>query len=262
MISTLIEQSPALVQAIREVFTTSGPCHCHGAGKLSEEEVVNALVRLRHITVADAKQQNVLPIMAALRTLRINPWYELQKQGVKFLPHLQSWTRAELMRVDRVGSLTADGIETVMAKYGLALRGGDPSRFQHLIKDEPEPGRPPVDLPPDEIREHCATELINTGQRLLQYGAGIMKFGLRASRRVKVGGALKRTANTSLGAAREVENIAHLLHDLERREATPQRLPKRGSRVPAKVRQQGNVITGAFVPQADPSDAWAHGRAI
>ena len=260
--TTLIEHSPTLARVIHEVFRNADACHCHGDGKLSEKEVVGALVRLRHVAAADVQQQTVLPIMEALRSVGHNPWYQLEQAGVKHLTDLQSWAYADLLGLDKVGPTTATAIEAVMSKYGLALKDGDPSRYRQLLEDEEEKERPLIDLPPDELHEHCATQLMSAGQQLLRHSAVFIRYGARSSRRVRVGLPLKKTIKASFGSLQEIQDVADLLHDLEQREAVSRPLTKRGPRVPAEARQQGSVITGAFVPPADPSDAWAHGRAI
>lgn len=58
------DHSPAIVRAIREAFTRSDPdtCYCHGSKKFSEDELLEALVQLHHVAVADTRQQNALPL--------------------------------------------------------------------------------------------------------------------------------------------------------------------------------------------------------
>lgn len=259
---TLIEHSPALVRAIHEVFRNSEACHCHGDGKLSEKEVLSALVRQRHVTAADAQQQYVLPVREMFHRLRESPWLVLERAGVRHLQDLQSWTYTNLLELDRIGPTTATAIEAEMSKHGLALKDGDPSRYRQLLEDEQKSERRMADLPPDEIREHCANGLMSAGQQLLRHSAVFIRYGARSSRRVRVGRPLKKTIKAGINAIQEIENIAYLLHDLEQREAVSRPLSKPGSRIPAEARQQGNVITGAFMPPVDPPDPWAHGRAI
>ena len=257
--SKLIEQSPALVEAIHEVFNQSAPCHCRGPGKLSEDEVLEALVRLRYVAVPDVRQESVLDIE---RLFDSPSSYEIRGAGVKSLIQLEAWTFADLLRLSNIGHVKAAAIEASMAKYGLKLKDGNPDRYRHLLEDESTTKRPVADLPPDEIRQHCAREIIAVGQRLVQHSAVLMKYGLRANNRVRVGAPLKKTLNTGVNAYRELLTTADLLHELEKREGTVKRVKRRGSRVPAAARQQGNVVTGAFATAADPGDPWAHGRAI
>ena len=73
-----------------------------------------------------------------------------------------------------------------------------------------------------------------------------MRSSLRATKRVKVGAALKISLKAGIASHRALQGIAQLLHDLEQREATVRRLTGRGRRVPAAARQQGNVVIGAF----------------
>lgn len=255
MKTTLIEQSPALARAIHEVF--------RGDGKLSEKEVLSALVQQLHVTAADAQQQYVLPVRGMFRRLRESPWFVLERAGVRHLADLQAWTYADLLELDRVGPTTATAIEAEMSKHGLALKDGDPSRYRQLLEDEQKSERRMADLPPDEIREHCANELMSAGQQLLRHSAVFIRYGARSSRQVRVGRPLKKTIKASISAIQEIESIAYLLHDLEQREATSRPLTKRAPRVPAEARQQGNVVTGAFAQAAaNPPDPWAHGRAI
>ena len=245
--STLIEHSPALVQAIHEVFNQSDPCHCRGPGKLSEDEVLEALVRLRHVAVSEVQQQGVLLIE---RLFDFPSSYEIRDAGVKSLTQLEAWTFADLLRLSNIGHVKAAAIEASMAKYGLKLKDGDPDRYRHLLEDESTTERPVADLPPDEIRQHCARELIAVGQRLVQHSAALMKYGLRANKRVRVGAPLKKTLNTGVNAYRELLTTADLLHDLEKREGVVRRLAKPGPRVPAEARQQGNVVIGAFAERS------------
>ena len=127
-----------------------------------------------------------------------------------------------------------------MAKYGRAL------------KDEP------IDLPPDELRHHCSKELINAGQRLIQNGAALINFAVRATKRVKVGGALKNSSKAGVRIFSQVERVADLLLDLERHEPAT----KRGGPSSLNIQQQGNVINGAFPPSIKPPDAPNQGRPI
>ncbi len=104
----------------------------------------------------------------------------------------------------------------------------------------------PKDLTPDQIRDHCSRKLMAAGMTLLTYSGVIMSYSLRASKRVKVGSHLKNTIRGIFETQSEIHEIALVLHDLEQREAASRPLPKRGPRVPATVKQQGNVVTGVF----------------
>ena len=264
MTSTLIEQSPVLVQAIHEAFSGSDACHCHGDGKLSEEEVLAAMVHLCHVAVADVQREELLPIERVLRGVRFNFQLScaLNEHGLKFLPQFEAWTFNDLLRLNGVGGKTAVAIEAAMAKYGLALKDGDPRRYRHLLQEKPGPECPVIDLPPDQIREYCAKELMSAGQQLLQFGASIFKYGLRASRRERIGLPLKKTVKTGYGIQAVLRSVSEVLHDVEKSEAASRPLTKRGPRVPAEAQQRGNVITGAFPKAADGPDPWAHGQAI
>ncbi len=191
MKATLTDHSPALVQAIRDAFHHSDPCHCKGPGKLSEDDVLAALVLRRHVKYADVTHEEFLPIAALFRGMQHEPSFDLNRDhGVSFLPQLESWTFAQLLSVRRMGPVTATRFEAMMAQYGLALKDGKPSRYRHVLADEPAPDSRPIVGPPDAVRKRAAKELIEIGRRLAQHGASIMKFGVRASMREKVGGAL------------------------------------------------------------------------
>ena len=262
--TNLIEQSPAVVQAIHDVFHQSEPCHCTGPGKLSEDEVLEALVRLRHVAMPDVPQQDLLPLKAMGRseTVMFGMSYHFEQAGVKSLTQLEAWTFADLLRISNIGQVKAAKIEAVMAKYGLKLKDGDPARYQHFLEDEPTTERPVIDLPPDQLREHCASELLAAGEQLVQHGASVMRSSLRATKRVKVGAALKISLKAGIASHRALQGIAQLLHDLEQREATVRRLAKPSPRVPAEARQQGNVVVGAFVPPDHSPAAPSNGQAI
>ena len=221
-----------IVLAIREAFKRSDPsvCICHGGSKLSEDEILDALVRLHHVAIADTRQQNLLPIEKLFGKEACGTKFHLRSQGVKYLTDLQKWTRNELLRVSNIGLVKVALLEAEMAKYGLAL------------KDEP------IDLPPDEIRAKCAKELVAAGQRLINHGTALINFAVRATKRVKVGGALKNSSKAGVRIFSEVERVAHLLHDLEQSEPASRRLTKRG--------------TGAFKPSIKPPDAPNQGRPI
>lgn len=251
MKSELIDHSPAVVRAIHEMFLCSDPCHCYGDGKLSEDEVLRALVLRRHINFADISFKSVLPINRTLDHLPHSPVWALGAAGVDFLPDLQSWTFGGLLSLRYVGVLTAIAIEAEMAKHGLALKDGDPSRFQHLLEDEPKPDQRPMNAAPDELRKQCGEELMVLGKRLMAQGGTIMRISIRAMMREKVGGVLAKSVRVGHGANCAVAGIANMLRDLEQSKATHKRAPKphRG-RV---VVERDNVIKGAF-PQAAAGD--------
>ena len=256
MTTNLRDQSPAIAAAIRAAFRSSEPCHCHGDGKLSEAETLAAFVRSGHVRYADVSSPKFLPISETLRRIRGQfSSYYLEQRGVHYLSQLEAWTYADLLSLNGVGAVTATAIEAEMAKYGLALKDGDPRRFQHLIEDEPEPEGRVIDGTPDEIRAACAKDLIRLGQQLTTKGGALMKFGVRTSLRERVGGALKNAAKVGIKIEREALGIAEVLHDLERRETTsrkgsttrPDRRGVAGGR-PERLSlvHEGTVIRGAF----------------
>ncbi len=253
MKTTLNDHSPALVQAIRDAFHHSDPCHCKGPGKLSEDEVLAALVLRRHVKYADVTHEEMLPIAALFRGMPNEPSFDLNRDnGVSFLPQLESWTFTQLVSVHRVGPVTATKIEALMAQYGLALKDGDQRRYQHLLDeqaDQPAADRRPIDAPPEELRKRAAKELFEIGQRLVQHGAALMKFGVRASMREKIGGYLKKATNAAMRFHGEAISVAELLQTIEQREATPHKTTKRGRRGAREIEQRGTVVTGAFPPE-------------
>ena len=85
---------------------------------------------------------------------------------------------------------------------------------------------------------------------MIHNGTTLINSAVRVTNRVKQGGALKNTIKVGGEIVREAEGAVYLLHSLEKREATVRRLAKPGPRVPAQVRQQGNVVTGAFAESA------------
>ena len=53
MFHELRNHSPAIVAAIREAFTGARACHCQGDGKLSENELLEALVHMHAVRGGD-----------------------------------------------------------------------------------------------------------------------------------------------------------------------------------------------------------------
>jgi len=165
---------------------------------------------------------------------------------VKYLTQLTAWTYADLLRVANLGPAAASKIERKMAKYGLALKGADPSRLEEL--DEEEPDGQPIEGTPNEVRGAVAKGLIDLGERFVRQGGSLMKFAMRASSGEKIGAALRNSIRSGIRARRDGLRLAAALDDLERREATPRRLPARVARRRAvgEITQRGTVVTGAF----------------
>lgn len=253
MTTKLIDHSPALVQAVHDIFHRAKACHCQGDGKLSENEVLEQLVLHRYVTYEAANEPKFLPIEEACRDVQhFPPWRFGSERGVEYLPDLQSWTFADLCRIQGVGPVTATHVECVMARYGLALKDGDPARYAHLDETEPEPEGRQIEGTPDEIRRTCAKDLVDIGKRLLTHGASLMRYSIRTAARERVGGQLKRHAKAVLRAHGEAISIGNVLQALEAREAPQKPVAKRGRRarrVEGEIVQTGNVVSGAF-PQA------------
>ena len=79
----------------------------------------------------------------------------------------------------------------------------------------------------------------------------MMRYGVRAaapSRRA-LGGQLIRHAREGMQAHRDAMSIGKVLQDLEARERTERRLPRRRGR---EIVERGNVVTGAFPVAAAP----------
>ena len=245
MRTKLIAQSAALAEAIHYTFRGSAACHCHGNGKLSENELMDALCRRGFIHRADAGKQD-LDISGALEDVRgSNPSYHLRERGVNYLPQLQEWTFADLMALPDVGVTSARRIEFIMSRYGFALKDGDPSRYQHLFEQEEkqEPDGRPIARSPDEDRAIATKELVRIGQRMLAVGGTFVKTAARLSARSKIGGALLNSVRSVERINQDAMVIAGVVSQLERQETAIKKA--KGRRRPA-VTEQGNVVTGNF----------------
>ena len=130
MKTNLIAQSAAIADAIHFAFRGSSACHCHGDGKLSETELLDALCRRGHVHYADTGKQ-ALDILRLLHFGGGNPSYSLRQRGVNYLPQLQEWTFADLIALRGVGVTFATQIEFTMSRYGLALKDGPGDRERH-----------------------------------------------------------------------------------------------------------------------------------
>lgn len=196
--TNLIEHSAAVVAAIREAFQDSTPCHCLSRdGKLSEKELLDALIRNRHVHVGDLDNIECLPISELMWRMKSDASSELYRHGIRYLPELTVYSYVELLRVPGIGSVKADAIEVLMAKYGLMLRGADPRRLAALQEEEPEPEARHIEATPREIRETCARELVTIAQRLLQHSGALMKSAFRATAGERVSAALKNSIEKS-----------------------------------------------------------------
>ncbi len=258
MTTKLIDHSPALVQAIKDIFHRAKACHCQGDGKLSENEVLEQLVLHHYVTYAAANQPKFLPIDEALSDVRDWPGYQMRTTyHVNYLPELEAWTYADLLRLRGIGPVSATAIEAEMAKYGLALKDGDPNRYAHLLVPQSDTAAvPEMKGTPDEIRRKCAKELIQIGKRLLTHGGTLIGYSIRIGTRERIGGHVTKHAETCLRAHGETVSVGNVLQALEAREATSKPVAKRGRRarrVGGEIVQQGTVVTGAF-PQAAVGD--------
>ena len=255
MTTNLIDHSPAVVAAIREAFHDASPCHCQSSdGKLSAKELLDAMVRHRHVHYADLDNLECLPI----RDLKVqgshnDPTWELYRQEIHYLPELTAWSYAELLRIPNIGPAKADAIEALMAKYGLMLRDGNPRRLAELQEEEPEPESRHIEGTPKEIRETVSKDLVTIAQRLMSHNATMMKQAIRIVAGEKVAGTLGKTLRCSERAYRESRRLVQPLRDLEEREAAPRKAKPRRYRASAKpaprVEHRGVVVRGAF-PQA------------
>ena len=246
MTSKLIDESPALVRAIRDAFTGSAVCHCHSEGKLSETELLASLVHYRHVEFADVNSIECLPIYQLMGRTSF-PCFQLERAGVKFLPQLTAWTVPQLLKIDRIGAVQVEMIEVMMARYGLALQGTDPRRLAQLQQEEKaEVETPPIEGTPEEIRAICAKELVAVAQRLQGYSASLMRQAVRAGAGDRVSGTLSKTIKASYRVHRAALGLVKPLRDLEQRGAKPRAEKSK------PVRE--NVVVGVFA-QREPAAA-------
>ena len=191
------------------------------------------------------RRQAVAGVVAGLGS------HDIRKTGARYLSDLTAWTFDDLLRLPAVGPVKAAKIEATMAKYDLALKDGDPRRYQDLPEKEPEPESRPIGGTPDEIRRACALDLVAVGQRMTQMGASMMKQGVRAATPAgrPLGGQLIRRARQGMKAHYDASAIGKVLQDLEASEATEQRLPRRRGR---EIVERGNVVSGVFPAAAAP----------
>ena len=249
MTITLKGHSQQLVMAIREVFHRAQPCRCQGDGKLSESEVLAALVRLGHVHYADANDPRFLPISEIEHGAGFHASWELGRHGVHFLPQLESWSFADLLKLDRIGPAAAAKIEAAMAKYGLSLRDGDPNRYRHLLEQEPEAQAegPAITGTADDVRQACRKDLMNLSEVFLRHGISLARYAVRVPSNKPLAGRLKDSARKAIGYGHQVIGLANILHELERREATAPPVPTPDQRrVVRAAARPSNVIPGRF----------------
>ena len=262
MTTNLIDHSPAVVAAIHEAFHLSQPCHCTDRdGKLSEDELLDVLVRHRYIHYADLHNLECLPIRDLMYRFPNDCCYELEKAGVSYLPQLTDWTYTDLLRLPDVGPAKADATEALMARFGLMLKDSNPRRLAELQaeqqEEEAEPEARRLAGTPKDIRETVAKELVNLAQRMMSLNVTLMKQAIRIAAGEKAAGMLGKTLRCSLDAQREARSLIRPLRSLEDQEATPKPVKPRRPRATAKpaprVEHRGSVVTGAF-PQAAAGD--------
>ena len=245
----LIANSAALAEAIHYSFSGSDACHCHGDGKLSEAEMLDHLCRRGFIHHADAGKQ-ALDVNIVFADHR--HWHsrrELSKKGVNYLPQLQAWTFADLLGLPDHNVRDARRIEFIMSRYGLALKDGDPSRYQHLFEKDrkQEPDGRPIARTPDEERAIAMKQLVKIGQRMLGQGGSFINAATRLSGRKKIGGGLINSVRAADRINQDAMVVAGVVSQLERQETATKKV--RGGRRKA-VMEQGNVVTGAFAERA------------
>lgn len=245
MKSNRIVNSAALAEAIHYSFAGSAACHCHTDAKLSEDEMLDSLCRRGFIHYADAGKQalHVNIVLSEVRGYTVRP--DLIKRGVKYLPQLKDWTFADLLALPGVVVADARRIEFIMSRYGLALKDGDPSRYQRLFEQEekPEPDGRPNTRTPDEDRTIAAQQIVKIAQRMAGQSASLMNTAVRLTSRKKVGGGLINAVRAAGRINQDATVLAEAVSQLERQETAIKKVKGRSG---TTARQQGNVVTGAF----------------
>ena len=245
----LIANSAALAEAIHYEFAGPAACHCHDGAKLSEAEMLDGLCRRGFIHHADAGKQ-ALDVQYAFSG---KPGYAfvraLKGRGVNYLPQLMEWTFADLLALPGFVLRDARHVEFIMSRFGLSLKDGDPSRYEHLFDQEKklEPDGKPIERTPDEERATAMKQLVKIGQRMLGQGGSLINAATRLSGRKKIGGGLINSVRAANRINQDAMVIANVVSNLERRETATKKVKGRRRKA---VKQQGNVVLGAFAESA------------
>ena len=244
-----IVNSAALAEAIHYEFAGPAACHCHDGAKLSEAEMLDGLCRRGFIHHADAGKQ-ALDVAYVFSDKPGWPFVRtLTRRGVKYLPQLTEWAFVDLLALDGFGVRDARRVEFIMSRYGLALKDGDPSRYEHLFEQEKklEPDGQPIARTPDDERAIAMKQLVKLGQRMLGQGGSLINAATRLSARKKIGGGLINSVRAANRINQDAMVIADGVSNLERRETATKKV--KGRRRTA-VKEQSNVVTGTFAESA------------
>ena len=211
--------------------------------------MLDQLCRRGFIHHADAGKQalDVNIVLSEIRGYTVRP--DLIKRGVKYLPQLKDWTFADLLALPGVVVADARRIEFIMSRYGLALKDGDPSRYEHLFEQDKQqkPDGRPMARTPDEIRAIAMKQLVKIGQRMLGIGGTFVNSATRLSARSKIGGGLLNTVRAADRINQDAWVLSGVISQLERQETATKKVAGRRRKA---VKEQGNVVTGAFAERA------------
>ena len=240
MTTNLRDHSPAIVSAIHQIFSSSGPCHCHGDGKLSEDEILRALTDQRVIRATDVGRDDWLPLQRIFRFGFAAAQFGLERKGVRHVHQLTDWTYADLLALPGVGPASVDKIETTMAKYGLLLKDGRPNRLAEAAEIDDVGAE---EKSPEDIRGECSTALMKLAQQMFSAGTSLMNRAVRVSSGKPSAHPLKCYVKRAMPGHEAVARIIAPLMALEAARKPARRGRRRDA--PPLVRE-GKVIRGAF----------------
>ncbi len=174
--------SAEVARAIRGAFHRADNCHCETVGKLGEGQLMDYLVANAVIEPQDASGIAALEIAALDRyahgnLFTNNAGYALRRADITSLNDLRDWTFADLLKLTDISMASAKRIESVMAKYGLLLKGGDPALLEeHRMQPEPVSTGPLPNGTPEEIRARTARALFEIASKITRDGASLTRI--------------------------------------------------------------------------------------
>ena len=238
--------SAEVARAIRNAFRRAASCHCETVGKLGEGELMDHLIAHAVIEPQDASGIAALEIAALNRYTRRdlltnNAQWALNQADVRSLNDLRDWTFADLLKLTDISMASAKRIESVMAKYGLLLKGGDPALLEeHRMQPEPVSTGPLPDGTPEEIRARTARALFEIASKITRDGASLTRIAAliipnseRGDGRRK--GQLKNYIKLGQASAADVARVAAPVFAIEalEKERPSKGSSKRPSKAPA-----------------------------
>ncbi len=237
----LIEQSPAIVASVRRAFHNSQPCHCTGPGKLSEDELLRALVAGGAVRLTDAMTPDLMPIAAFGRAFPWSAYFRLEQRGIKHLGQLCDLAYADLVALPDIGPVAATAIERLLARHGLALKDGD---LAAVMREDDEPASPPAasDAPPAEVRRACVVNLGEMGRKLLADGSALVGHAVKVAAGAAVGPTLGRYLHCEATGHREVARIVAPLRALDERAKAARKARKRVARGNGHQRPSDHLV--------------------